>query len=93
MPLLRTRAVKHVLRLEEDRRASKSKHPTKMNITSNAHALSGTLSYFLVWTGKNYSNTLRVDTYFLKTEKKYMVVKNIRIRVYEVLIVFSSLTT
>jgi len=48
------------------------------------------ISYFhcfsvFVWTGENDSDTLRVGVYFLKTEKKISVfknIKNIQIRVY-----------
>ena len=35
----------------------------------------------LVWTGGNNSNTLCVDAWFLKMEKKISVFKNIRIHV------------
>ena len=35
----------------------------------------------LVWTEEDDSNTLRVDAYFLKTEKKNLRFKNIRILV------------
>ena len=44
------------------------------------------LSYFhrfsvFKWKGENDSNTLRSDSYFLKTEKKISVLKNILLRV------------
>ena len=55
-------------------------------LLSNAHALHRALSYYLrlyvyVWTGKNDSNTPRVDANPFKNGEKTSVLKNTRIRV------------